>query len=201
MSTTEVRGADARQDRRGPDCAESVSPGAVIPVSERDHLLGAAEPELTLIEYGDFGCPFCFAAKRPVSSLLDRYDALRLVWRHFPDAELHPGADLAAELSELAATCGRFWDAHALLLAGRDQFTREGLDSVAAELELDPHEVTLALDERRLRARVRDDVAGGERAGVRGTPTFFLNGQRLRCDWRDLAKVVPRFLTESRDRR
>jgi protein-disulfide isomerase len=169
-------------------------------VAERDHMLGSDQPEVTLIEYGDFGCPFCFAAKRPVRSLLDRYDALRLVWRHFPDAEVHPGADLAAELSELAATSGRFWGAHALLLAGRDQFTREGLDSVAAELGLDLHEVTLALNERRLRARVREDVASAERAGVRWTPTFFLNGQRLRCDWRDLAKLVPRILTGSDER-
>ena len=180
--------------------ADSMFSDALAPVSERDHVLGAAEPELTLIEYGDFGCPFCFAAKRPVSSLLDRYDALRLVWRHFPDAELHPGADLAAELSELAATSGRFWGAHALLLAGRDHFPREGLDSVAAELGLDPHEVTVALNERRLRARVRDDIAGGERAGVRGTPTFFLNGHRLRRPWRDLAKLVPRMLAESETR-
>jgi predicted DsbA family dithiol-disulfide isomerase len=71
---------------------------------------------------------------------------------------------------------------------------------VAAELGLDPHEVTRALNERRLRARVRDDIAGGERAGVHGTPTFFLNGDRLECHWRDLAKLVPRLLAESEER-
>ena len=102
--------------------------GALIPVSRRDHVLGAAEPVVTLIEYGDFGCPFCFAAKRPVGSLLERYDSVRLVWRHFPDVELHPGADLAAELSEIGAAEGRFWEAHALLLAGRNRFTRDDLD-------------------------------------------------------------------------
>src|SRR6478735_8393428 len=73
------------------------------PVDERDHVLGAERPVVTLVEYGDFGCSYCFAAKRPIESLLDRYDQLRLVWRHFPDPELHPGADLAAELSEMAA--------------------------------------------------------------------------------------------------
>ena len=170
---------------------------ALIPVSERDHVLGAAEPKLTLIEYGDFACPFCFAAKQPVNSLLERFGALRLVWRHAPDAELHPGADLAAELSELAAARGRFWRAHELLLAGRAQFTREELDSVAATLGLDPDEVTLALDERQFRARVRDDVASGDRAGIHGTPTFFLNGNRLDSHWRRLATLVPRMLAES----
>ena len=105
------------------------------PIGDRDHVAGSDSPNVTLVEYGDFGCPFCFAASVPVRGLLDRFDALRLVWRHFPDAELHPGADLAAELSELAAVHGRFWGAHSLLLAGRDHFTREDLLSVALREE------------------------------------------------------------------
>src|SRR3954454_19683746 len=100
------------------------------PIGERDHVLGADRPAVTLVEYGDFGCPYCFAAKRPVESLLERYDSLRLVWRHLPDPELHPGADLAAELSELAAANGRFWDAHDMLLAGRERLSSEDLLSV-----------------------------------------------------------------------
>ena len=169
----------------------------LTPVSDRDHVLGASDPKLTLIEYGDFGCPHCFAAKRPIGSLLERYGSLRLVWRHAPDAELHPGADLAAELSELAATRGRFWSAHELLLAGRTYFTRDRLDSAAVELELDRDDVTDALEGRRFRGVVCDEVSGGARAGVHGTPTFFVNGQPLPCHWRDLAKVVPRMLADS----
>src|SRR3954454_6754404 len=114
--------------------------GELPAATERDHVRGAESPALTLVEYGDLGCPFCSAAKRPVQSLLDRYGALRLVWRHFPDAELHPGADLAAELSELAAANGKFWEAHGLLLAGREQFSEEGLLAVAGQLELDREE-------------------------------------------------------------
>ena len=174
-----------------------ISSQALIPVSERDHVVGSAEPRLTLVEYGDFGCPHCFAAKRPVNSLLERYDALRLVWRHFPDPELHPGADLAAELAELADVSGGFWRAYDLLLAGREQFTREGLEEVAAKLELEPDEVQLALDERGFRQRVRDDIDGGKGAGVHGTPTFFLNGKRLEGHWRGLAEAVPRMLAAS----
>ena len=86
--------------------AESANTAAPAPVSEDDHVLGAEQPAVTLIEYGDFGCPHCFASWRPVESLLERYDGLQLVWRHFPDPQLHPGADLAAELSELAAAHG-----------------------------------------------------------------------------------------------
>jgi protein-disulfide isomerase len=172
----------------------------LIAVSDDDHVLGAAEPALTLIEYGDFGCPFCFAAKRPIGSLLKRYDAVRLVWRHAPNAELHPGADLAAELSELAAVHGRFWDAHDLLLSGRSMFTRDELDSAASELGLDPDEVATVLNERRFRGAVDADLAAGAKSGIHGTPTFFLNGERLDCHWHDLAKLVPRALAESKQR-
>jgi protein-disulfide isomerase len=128
-----------------------------------DHATGSDTPRLTLIEYGDFGCPFCFQAKRSVMSFVDRYEGLRLVWRHFPDAELHPGADIAAELSELAAVHGTFWEAQELLLVGREQFSRENLLSVASRLELDADEAAAALDERTLRERVLADVEGAPR--------------------------------------
>ncbi len=160
-------------------------------IGDGDHAIGAESPELTVVEYGDFGCPFCFQAKQPVISLLDRFDGLRLVWRHLPDAELHPGADLAAELSELSATHGKFWEAHARLLAGREAFSREDLLSVASRLELDADEAAAALDERRFRDRVRADSDGGRHAGAHGTPTFFLDGERLDGPWRRLAEIVP----------
>jgi len=163
----------------------------LAPVRDGDHVAGSDAPRLTLVEYGDFGCRFCFAASRPVMSLLDRFDTLRLVWRHFPDAELHPGADLAAELSELAAVHGKFWEAHSVLLTGRERFSREDLLSAARRLELDEEEVEAALRERSFRGRVLADVAGGRRAGVHGTPTFFVDGERLEGPWRQLAQIVP----------
>jgi protein-disulfide isomerase len=161
-------------------------------VAEREHVLGAAEPSVTLLEYGDFGCPHCFASWRPVESLLERYEGLRVVWRHFPDPQLHPGADLAAELSELAASHEKFWDAHSLLLAGRQRFTVEGLLEVAGILGLDPVEAETALRDRIYRAAVAEDIADGERAGATGTPTFFINGTRLTGHWRQLAESIPR---------
>jgi protein-disulfide isomerase len=163
----------------------------LIPVGERDHVTGSPDPGLTLVEYGDFGCPYCFAASVPLRSLLDRFGGLRLVWRHLPDPELHPGADLAAELSELAAARGKFWEAHRLLLAGRERFSHEDLMGVAERLDLDPAEAESALRDRRFRDRVAQDVDGGRRAGVHATPTFFVDGDRLDGPWRQLAQIVP----------
>lgn len=163
---------------------------ALPPVREHDHVTGSSSPRLTLIEYGDFGCQFCFQASRPVMSLLNRFDAVRLVWRHFPVPALHPRADLAAELSELAGSHGQFWDAHSLLLTPRGRFTRNDLLSVAERLELEQAEADAALRERRFRERVLADVEGGRRAGVHATPTFFLNGERLDQPWRELPQIV-----------
>ena len=164
---------------------------AMPAVGERDHATGSNSPKLTLVEYGDFGCPYCFTASRPLKSLLDRFDGLRLVWRHFPVPELHPGADLAAELSELAALHGKFWDAHSLLLTPRGRFSHDDLLSVARRLELDPAETRAALRERSFREHVLADIEGGGRAGVHATPTFFVDGERLDRPWGELAQIVP----------
>jgi predicted DsbA family dithiol-disulfide isomerase len=166
----------------------------LVPVGEGDHVLGAERPELTLIEYGDFGCPFCFAANRALNSLLERYDTLSLVWRHFPDPELHPGADLAAELSEFAAVRGKFWQAYSLLLAGRERFSQEDLLSVARRIDLDVAEAESALRDRSFRERVLEDVAGAKKAGVHATPTFFVGTERLEGHWRQLGQLIPAIL-------
>jgi protein-disulfide isomerase len=160
-------------------------------VRNRDHVTGSNRPRLTLVEYGDFGCPYCFAVSRPVRALLDRFDGLRLVWRHFPAPHLHPRADLAAELSELAGLHGKFWEAHSLLLTPHGRFSYDDLLSVAGRLELDPAETQAALRGRRFRERVIADIEGGRRAGVHATPTFFVDGERLDRPWRNLAQIVP----------
>ena len=169
----------------------SVGEANLAPVGPDDHVTGASDPKLTLVEYGDFGCQFCNAAKLPIESLLERHPEMRLVWRHLPDPELHPGADLAAELSELASRSGRFWEAHSLLLTGRREFSRDALLEITEELELERDEAVAAFEERTFRERVLADVAAGKQAGARSTPTFFLDGERLEGPWRELARLVP----------
>src|SRR5215211_7832466 len=141
--------AMARRDgcRKDSDRVNTSDSSALPAVGARDHVTGSSSPKLTLVEYGDFGCPYCFQVSRPVKSLLDRFDDLRLVWRHFPVPALHPRADLAAELSELAGLHGKFWDAHSLLLTPRGRFSHDDLLSVAGRLELEPAETHAALRE------------------------------------------------------
>ena len=176
--------------REGSRRVNTSASSALPAVGERDHVTGSSSPKLTLVEYGDFGCPYCLQASRPVKSLLDRFDGLRLVWRHFPVPELHPRADLAAELSELAGLHGKFWDAHSLLLTPRGRFSHDELLSVAGRLELDPAETHAALQERRFQERVVADIEGARRAGVDATPTFFVDGERLDRPWRELPQIV-----------
>jgi protein-disulfide isomerase len=167
-------------------------------VTDADHVTGSEAPRLTLVEYGDFACPFTFAARRPVQSVLDRFDGVRLAWRHFPLSELHPGADLAAELSEVAAGHGKFWEAYSLLLTGRGRFSHEDLVSAAQRLALDKEEAESALRARTFRERVVQDVEGGTRAGVTGTPTFFVDGERLDEPWDQLPQIIAARLEGSR---
>jgi protein-disulfide isomerase len=173
----------------------TLASSALPAVGERDHVSGSSSPKLTLVEYGDFGCPYCFQASRAVKSLLDRFDGLRFVWRHFPVPALHPRADLAAELSELAGLHSQFWDAHSLLLTPRGRFSHDDLLSVAGRLELEPAETDAALREHTFRERVLADIEGGRRAGVHATPTFFVDGVRLDRPWRELPQIVRASLT------
>jgi protein-disulfide isomerase len=160
------------------------------PIGALDHVTGSRSPQLTLVEYGDFGCPYCCQVSRGVRTLLERFDGLRLVWRHFPVPALHKRADLAAELSELADSHGRFWDAHRLLLTPRGRFSYGDLLSVAGRLQLGPGEIETAFRKHTFRARVLADVEGGRRAGVRATPTFFVDGERLDRPWSELPQIV-----------
>lgn len=169
----------------------TLASSTVPTVRERDQVTGSDSPRLTLVEYGDVGCPFWIAASRAVKALLDRLDGLRRVWRHLPASHLHPRANIAAERSELAALHGKFWDAHSLLVKPHGRFSYHDLLSVAGRLELDPAETQAALRERTFRERVFADIEGGRQADVYATPTFFVDGERLDRSWRELAQIVP----------
>jgi len=152
-----------------------------ICVSARDHVRGAQPAQVTLIEYGDFACPYCARAFPVVQELLLQYrTTLRFVFRHNPLGELHEGARLAAHAAEAAGEQGKFWAMHDLLFERREPVSQQRLESYAALLELDVQRFRSALHSPAIGSRVREDEIGALRSGVVGTPTFFVNGRHFR---------------------
>ncbi|MEU2350126.1 Na+/H+ antiporter NhaA [Modestobacter sp. NPDC049651] len=145
----------------------------------RDHVRGPVGAPLELVEFGDVECPFCGRATGVVEDLRRRFgDDLRYVFRHLPLPDVHPHAELAAEATEAAGAQGAFWAMHDRLFAHQDQLEADQLLDHAAALGLDLGRFARDLGDGAFAARVRDDVAGAEASGVRGTPTFFVNGIR-----------------------
>jgi len=151
----------------------------VLPVSERDHLRGPAAAPVTLVEYGDYECPYCgqaYYAVKELERLLG--ENLRFVFRNFPLTTVHPHAELAAEAAEAAAAQGRFWEMHNQLFENQQALEGEDLAGYADLIGLDLPRFIRELTEHRYAGRVREDFLSGVRSGVNGTPTFFINGVR-----------------------
>jgi Na+/H+ antiporter NhaA len=146
---------------------------------ERDHIRGPVDAPLTLVEYGDFECPFCSRATGTVKELRARLgDELRYVFRHLPLPDVHPHAEVAAQAVEAAAAQDAFWAMHDLLFAHQNRLEYEDLIAYAEELGLDVERFAEELQDGSHAARVRADVASAEASGARGTPTFFVGERR-----------------------
>jgi protein-disulfide isomerase len=155
------------------------TPRLVPPVHEGDHILGHAPAPVTLVEYGDYECPFCAAAQANVREVLrSGGDSICFAFRHFPLSEVHPHARLAAEAAEAAAAQGRFWQMHELLFANQQALMAADLLTYAAAIGLDIDQFAADLEEHRYASVVREHFLSGLRSGVNGTPTFFVNGLR-----------------------
>jgi protein-disulfide isomerase len=154
-------------------------PRLTVPVSERDHVLGPATAPVTLVEYGDYECPFCGAA-HPILEQVRQVmgDDLRFAYRHFPLSQIHPHAYQAAEAAEAAGAQGRFWEMHDLLFANQDRLGLRDLIGYAGALDLDLERFVTDLRAHAYAGRLREDFLSGVRSGVNGTPTFFVNGMR-----------------------
>jgi protein-disulfide isomerase len=155
-------------------------PRLTRPVSEdRDHIQGSADARVTLVQYGDFECPYCGAAYPIVKQIQDRMGSgLRFVFRHFPIPTSHPHAEQAAEAAEAAATQGKFWEMHDHLYENQRHLSEADLRTYAEALGLDVGLFDKELAEHAHVGRVHEDFMSGVRSGVNGTPTFFVNGLR-----------------------
>jgi protein-disulfide isomerase len=158
---------------------EDGRPRITFPVGERDHIQGPATAPVTLIQYGDFECPYCRAAV-PIVEELQRSlgDQLRFVFRHFPLTAVHPHAQHAAEAAEAASLDGKFFEMHATLFAHQDALDDRHLAQYAADLGIEPARIRDALRANTYASRVLEDVESGIASGVRGTPTFYLDDVR-----------------------
>lgn len=149
----------------------------VAEIQGGEHAIGPADAPVTLVEYGDYQCPYCAKARPILEELVERSEGkARLVFRHYPLDSVHPLARRAAEAAEAAGAQGAFWPMHELLYENQEALSDEDLRSYATRLELDLALFDEDLAEHRHAERVRQNRLVGERDGVRGTPGVFLNG-------------------------
>ena len=178
------------------DLSEDVDP-------ERDHIRGSHDAPVTLVEYGDYECPYCGQAEVAIRELLESFgDDLRYVWRHLPLNDVHTNAQIAAEAAEAAAAQGSFWDFHDRLLTNQDDLSPRGLARRAEEAGLDAERFWEDLRHHHFAERIADDVASADASGVAGTPSFFINGNRYdgAYDVATLSAAVRRARTRARAR-
>jgi len=152
----------------------------------RDHIQGPGSAPVTLVEYGDYECPYCGMAYPIVKSIQQALgNKLRFAFRNFPLSDSHPHAEQAAEAAEAAGAQGKFWEMHDALYENQERLETEDIMSYGEELGLDTNQLAQALEDGAYKARVREDFRGGVRSGVNGTPTFFINGSRYDGGWND----------------
>jgi Na+/H+ antiporter NhaA len=157
---------------------ETIVDLAVAVDDQRDHIRGPEQAPVTVVEYGDFECPYCGQAEPIIRELLADFGDVRYVWRHLPLNDVHSHAQIAAEASEAAAAQGRFWDMHDMLLSHQDALTARDLVRYADELGLATERFREDLRKRKGMGRVIEDVESADQSEVSGTPTFFINGRR-----------------------
>jgi protein-disulfide isomerase len=148
-----------------------------VPLSPVDHVLGPAHAPITVVEYGDFECPSCKQAAPVVNLLLERFAGqVRAAFRHYPLEGVHPHALLAAQAAECAGAQGKFWEMHQLLLENQNHLKLQHLRLYAEQLQLDMVRFNAEIGDEIYLQRIRESIEGGDRSGVRGTPTFYING-------------------------
>lgn len=155
-----------------------------LSVSAKDHVEGDENAQVTLIEYGDYECSYCGQAYSIVKKVREKMgDKLRFVFRNFPLTQVHPHAGKAAEASEIAATEGKFWEMHDFLYENQKSLDTASLKDYAAQIGLAADNFADDLDGGKYEEKVQAEFMGGVENGVNGTPSFFINGNRLDGSW------------------
>ena len=154
------------------------------PVDEEDHAVGPSTAPVTVVQYADFECLHCARANPILRQLRDEIpDAFRLVFRHFPLTHDHPRAGTAAKAAVAAARQGRFWDMHHRIFEYQTHLDPNAFQLHAEDLGLDVNRFNRDMRDPEVAVRIQRDLASGRASGVRGTPTFFINGVRYGDGW------------------
>jgi protein-disulfide isomerase len=170
-------------------------------VTPDDHIRGPADAPVTILEYGDYECPYCRGAFRDVHRLIDQHPTLiRFVFRNFPISQLHPHAEEAAEAAEAASTQGKFWEMYELLLQPYSHLDIDSLVTYAEVLGLSIPTFRRELTDHAYAARIERDVQEGIRNGVNQTPKFYVDGERVdgKVPLENLADMVQRAVAKTR---
>lgn len=150
-----------------------------VPVTLEDHIQGNEQALITLVEYGDYECPYCGFAYETIKKIQNHFQAqLRFIFRNFPLTQIHPLADSAAQTAEFAADHKRFWEMHDLIYENQERLSLPLLFELTQSLKLPIDQLDLALKQQSYEPKIRKDFLGGVRSGVNGTPTFFINDHR-----------------------
>jgi protein-disulfide isomerase len=164
-----------------PDSIANSPEELAVPVNEKDHVQGSRSAPVTLVEYGDYECPDCLNAWPIVQEIRQKLgDRLAFVFRHFPLNSIHPRASAAAQAAEAAGLQGRFWEMHDQLFGHQKELGNVDLTHLALTMGLEIYRFESALELQSSLQKISDDMDGGIRSGVKGTPTFFINGRRYR---------------------
>jgi len=164
-----------------------------VPVTLDDHIQGPLDAPVTLVEYGDYECPYCALAFPEVKLAQRRFGKkLRFIFRHFPLSEAHPFAEAAAEAAEYAAAYSHFWDMHEGLYENQDQLGIPLILALGRALRLSDLGLREAIAERRFAEKIQADFLGGVRSGVNGTPSFFINREKHEgaFSYQELAEAI-----------
>jgi protein-disulfide isomerase len=162
-----------------------------VPVSERDHSQGPATAAVTLVQYGDYECPYTRQSTTIVRAIQQQLGGkLRFVFRNFPLTEIHPHALHAALAAEAAAAQGKFWQMHDYIFHHQHTLEDSDLEQFAEAVGLDMQQFARDMAERPYMSRIEEDLKSGIRSGVRGTPTFFINGVFYPGSWEQEALLA-----------
>ncbi|MCL6749489.1 DsbA family protein [Nostoc sp. CCCryo 231-06] len=168
----------------------------LVPISEQDHIQGLVSTSVTLLQYGDYQCPTCGEAHRLIKAIQHQINDLCFVFRHFPQQQIHPYAQRAAEAAEAAAAQGQFWQMHDILFNHQQELGNDYLVDYANNLGLDIPQFLQDISRQVHIARINQDIESGLHSGVTAAPALFINGIRYTSRW-NIEQLMAAIVTAS----